>query len=500
MESSLLAGQTTDRYDACPASASYLSYSAEDLSVPLSTLDLRSWSPHEDTSVVTGFQANLLNHDRLPSLPLDGHSFMEQMSPKLDSTHHSSASSLSSRSNWVEHRLVQSGDIPLNPRSSLADNKSHPLSFHKMSPFQANYWACTIPTCLFPSPDRKSPSWDPDKEYETLLDYTYPLRPNHTALGPPNSRSLLGTNPLLLDSGIELDCLCSFSNPSCSAHSDQSMGERRRGLKATEQLSPAPKEGLHSQRYGGRLFGGGYSSADRSALSADSLLEAGGRPGACRTPGQRQGVFASRGLAPPFIPTWRVLPARRMARDSEGEEEYQALPGQLQELQVLSLHLQALSAQVCRSRRSSCASLATEPSSERAAGALGQGEEAGPVGAGQCEEVGPVGEGQCEEAGPVGEGQCEEAGPVQEGKPGSGSPRSQGRCEQEEGLQGRPQQPGGPGAGAGASCAGRLDGWTPDGGSLLPLQGTVANQEELETREPLMRHIQVSGSRGFNAG
>ncbi|XP_069860613.1 centrosomal protein of 68 kDa [Dipodomys merriami] len=64
--------------------------------------------------------------------------------------------------------------------------------------FQAEYWACVLPDSLPPSPDRHSPLWNPNKEYEDLLDYTYPLRP-----GPHLPKQL--DSHVLQDSGVDLD-------------------------------------------------------------------------------------------------------------------------------------------------------------------------------------------------------------------------------------------------------------------------------------------------------
>lgn len=463
--STLPAEETPDSYDACPASS--LSTSAEDLSVPLSTLDLRSWSPHEDTSMVAGFQANLPRRRCLSSPPLDVHSLKVEMSPKWKSTQrsssleHYSSSSHFSRRNRAEHGLVQPRDTSLNPRSSLADNKSHPLPLHKMSPFQANYWACAIPRSQLSSQDRKSPNWDPDKEYETLLDYTYPLRPNHLpALDSTGTRSLLRTNPVLLDSGIGLDRFCSSSNLSCS---DQPLGEKRRGLRATEQVSPAPKEHLHSKHYGYRPFGSSDSSVDQIGLSSESLLETDSKRAHRWTHGWKQGIFASGDPARHFIPTSHVLPARRMVWDSD--EEFYALPGQLQELQVLSQHLQALSEQVCKSYDNSCESLEKETSSERTSATLV-------------------------------ENKPEEEGPGEEGEgPIFGSSCGQERSAEVEGLEASLRRLGKEVNRCSlrkvASCMQHLSGMSLGGVSLSEVQGSMpTSHEDFEAKESLMQHIQ----------
>lgn len=71
--------------------------------------------------------------------------------------------------------------------------------------FQAEYWACALPNSLPPSPNRHSALWDPNKEYEDLLDYTYPLRPGPQLPKQPESHVL--TEPVLQDSGVDLDSL-----------------------------------------------------------------------------------------------------------------------------------------------------------------------------------------------------------------------------------------------------------------------------------------------------
>ncbi|XP_069464267.1 centrosomal protein of 68 kDa isoform X2 [Ambystoma mexicanum] len=73
----------------------------------------------------------------------------------------------------------------------------------KPSPFQADYWACALPNSLPPSPDRQSPHWNPDKEYQDLLDYTYPLNSKHMR-SKEKSKDVV-PEPFLYDSGIGLD-------------------------------------------------------------------------------------------------------------------------------------------------------------------------------------------------------------------------------------------------------------------------------------------------------
>uniref|UniRef100_H0WSL2 Centrosomal protein 68 n=1 Tax=Otolemur garnettii TaxID=30611 RepID=H0WSL2_OTOGA len=90
---------------------------------------------------------------------------------------------------WSPQPVVSGGDAP-------------GLGQRRLS-FQAEYWACVLPDSLPPSPDRQSPLWNPNKEYEDLLDYTYPLRPGPQLPKHLDSRVL--TDPVLQDSGVDLD-------------------------------------------------------------------------------------------------------------------------------------------------------------------------------------------------------------------------------------------------------------------------------------------------------
>ncbi|XP_058523871.1 centrosomal protein of 68 kDa [Ochotona princeps] len=95
--------------------------------------------------------------------------------------------------------------------------------------FQAEYWACVLPNSLPPSPDRHSPLWNPNKEYEELLDYTYPLRPGPQ---PPQVRySSAPADPILQDSGVDLD---SFSvSPASTLKSPTNVSPNCPPLEAT---------------------------------------------------------------------------------------------------------------------------------------------------------------------------------------------------------------------------------------------------------------------------
>ncbi|KFV61713.1 Centrosomal protein of 68 kDa, partial [Dryobates pubescens] len=96
----------------------------------------------------------------------------------------------------------------------------------EVSSYQANYWACAIPDSLPPSPDRRSRRWDPNKEYEDLLDYAYPLKPGYRLGKVPE--------PFLHDSGIGLDSFSvslegTSASTSVYGRSGQAEGSGRNG-------------------------------------------------------------------------------------------------------------------------------------------------------------------------------------------------------------------------------------------------------------------------------
>ncbi|KAJ7396043.1 hypothetical protein BTVI_149166 [Pitangus sulphuratus] len=68
-------------------------------------------------------------------------------------------------------------------RAPFRDCRATVERIREVSSYQADYWACAIPDSLPPSPDRCSPHWNPNKEYEDLLDYAYPLKPRDPLQG-----------------------------------------------------------------------------------------------------------------------------------------------------------------------------------------------------------------------------------------------------------------------------------------------------------------------------
>lgn len=181
------------------------------------------------------------------------------------------------------------------------------------SAHQQDFWTCAVPKGLPPSPDRRSADWDPNAEYEDLLDYTYPLKARQGVSTLLNRSSPLKhppAGPDLQDSGIGLDRTCSSSNslsPLC--------------LTATDACNwRAPSAG---QRSPDCLDG------DHTLWSLDSE-DAGIRErcGRQRSP-PTSPLHCSIPTLTSFLPTsWRV--------GAEVDEEFWPLPEQLEELQLLS--------------------------------------------------------------------------------------------------------------------------------------------------------------------
>ncbi|XP_059179798.1 centrosomal protein of 68 kDa isoform X2 [Centropristis striata] len=193
---------------------------------------------------------------------------------------------------------------------------------HALSPFQVNYWACAIPKALAPSPDRHSAGWDPDKEYQALLDYTYPLRPGQEVCEGDSSKnqgapSLLQTESNLQDSGIELDHLCSSTSLSMLDFS-LSRSHMLPDLQGLTKSSHEPPS---------RTF---LSSTDLAGLSLDSLSHSKIRGGL-----NHHHQVPSSPTSSAFSRFTSAFPHPRSGC-VEVDEEFLALPEQLEELQMLS--------------------------------------------------------------------------------------------------------------------------------------------------------------------
>ncbi|NXJ12734.1 CEP68 protein, partial [Odontophorus gujanensis] len=238
----------------------------------------------------------------------------------------------------------------------------------KMSPYQADYWACAVPDSLPPSPDRQSPHWDPNKEYEDLLDYTYPLKPKHKLGKAPE--------PFFHDSGVDLDSFSlspegTFRSTSIYGWKDQGRRESRRqgaaastrrhstpvaakagGAGAVSHYEPSPiaKASLVKSIGTARPAGGfakGLMFSGLSGLSCFDCPDVDGGSWCTGSPfSSHKGKVKS---AERFLPTTRVLPLRRKW---DGDEEFLSLPPRLRELETLSQILSDLSLTIRTPRQS----------------------------------------------------------------------------------------------------------------------------------------------------
>ncbi|XP_029820271.1 centrosomal protein of 68 kDa isoform X4 [Manacus vitellinus] len=231
----------------------------------------------------------------------------------------------------------------------------------EVSSYQSDYWACAIPDSLPPSPDRCSPHWNPNKEYEDLLDYAYPLKPRYKLGRMPE--------PVLHDSGVGLDSFSASpegtlrSTSFYSPRGGQAQGSRENGrwelVASAERFStPGPGEsgcsgaGLFYEPspIAKASFARSTSSRPSRGFAKDVRMESGGpsSPGHAAVDGRS---WCSRGSPFPnltgqakstarFLPITGVLPLRK---EWEGDEEFLSLPPRLQELERLAHFLSNLS-------------------------------------------------------------------------------------------------------------------------------------------------------------
>ncbi|XP_060640376.2 centrosomal protein of 68 kDa [Anolis sagrei] len=224
----------------------------------------------------------------------------------------------------------------------------------KMSSFQADYWACAIPDSLPPSPDRQSPHWNPNKEYEDLLDYTYPLRPKYKLAQNIQDSAVH-------DSGVDLD---SFSISPESTLKSVSMHDQKPpvlGTQSTQRLftpflkkleGSDPVSHYNISPIGKVSFG----DAERSISyeNVDGLSPSCYEHAPSSSANRDENVWNARGddnlnrmttIHSSFIRSTRVLPLRK---ECSGDDEYLSLPPRLKELETLALQLTDLSLTIRR--------------------------------------------------------------------------------------------------------------------------------------------------------
>ncbi|XP_075719239.1 centrosomal protein of 68 kDa [Rhinoderma darwinii] len=217
------------------------------------------------------------------------------------------------------------------------------------------YWACAIPNSLPPCPDRTSPHWDPNKEYQDLLDYTYPINPKYY-INKDNEED--ETDAFLHDSGVDLDSY----NASCDSKFDSFTSTHREDQNAnTNRYLHASNQSLPFAFSTPLLKRTGYHGLQKPLGSSNVTLCGDFSPYAskldlakvCTTslsPTKYDGFgklfsedksFGERSQkSRQFLPTTSVLPIHK---DLDTDEEYLSLPPTLKELETLATHLKDLS-------------------------------------------------------------------------------------------------------------------------------------------------------------
>uniref|UniRef100_A0A8C2KLG2 Centrosomal protein 68 n=1 Tax=Cyprinus carpio TaxID=7962 RepID=A0A8C2KLG2_CYPCA len=331
--------------------------SREDLDTSMSVSDLRLWSCEEDPIFNSSAAKRSLSSPPSASLSLTAPPV-----PKWTSTPKSTSYSSNHTSHFTRKVQTRPGEMMDRGRDSLLNtgsySKNRQHGFKHMSPYQANYWACAIPNSMPPSPNRKSPSWDPEKEYQELLDYTYPLSPNMAGtLGSSEADLLLRTDPLLQDSGIELDHSSTLSCLDLSYTGTRQ--ERCSPGTAQRSTEFCALNKSHSKSLDGIMSSSLYSSLDQAGLSVESL-DCDGKPGGHY---RKFGIFSTFRPVPTFISSTHILP--RPDSLDELDEEFLRLPERLQELQMLSQQLRDISDQMSQPVITSWESLESEITSVR---------------------------------------------------------------------------------------------------------------------------------------
>ncbi|XP_039593935.1 centrosomal protein of 68 kDa [Polypterus senegalus] len=235
----------------------------------------------------------------------------------------------------------------------------------EMSPYQAEYWACAIPKTLPPTYNRQSPTWDPNEEYQALLDYTYPLKSNYTNSKIKPTRENFECEALQQDSGVELDSFShSFSNIMRSVSTTYPENESPSNISLSlDRRSPGRTHSCHSTSadsdepsFCTRYFVNAdlpslYFSPYSSRGIADKVEEHYTNCSYIESDHENQDdckvshpkYITSTPAHPQFIASCPILPLKKMW---DVDDEYLSLPLTLKELETLSEQLKTISGQI----------------------------------------------------------------------------------------------------------------------------------------------------------
>lgn len=341
---------TSDSFCLSHGDITSLSAARENLSSPLAVSELRA-SLNEERPLESPFPCSRSAQQSLSSSILEVQRLNTPLRPPLTSTVlYPTYTPRSGRSRPGQMQQRFGGKEGRGGGETKLNSPTGHSRERLMSPYQANYWACAIPKSLPPSPDRHSAGWDPNREYQALLDYTYPLRPGQVVTEWDGSKlqdaSLLqkDTDPSLQDSGIELDHLYSSTTLSGLVVSGTEKSKEKNSLGVghrSPDLQDFTKssDGLPSS-----------TPTDPIGWSLESLdtNENRGNMRSHKSYGhhpQPHSLFSSTSTA--FIHSTSVLPQSKCVC-GEVDEEFRPLPEQLEELQLLSRQVREVAAQLSR--------------------------------------------------------------------------------------------------------------------------------------------------------
>ncbi|KAM4042722.1 centrosomal protein of 68 kDa isoform 1-T4 [Anomaloglossus baeobatrachus] len=235
---------------------------------------------------------------------------------------------------------------------SLKSNFNNTSCSEKSQTFAEQYWACAIPNTRPPRPDRTSPDWDPNKEYQDLLDYTYPLNPKYFL----NKDEEDEADAFLHDSGVDLDSYNASSDSKfgsfTSTYRDDHKAKTDQYLQANNPSLPFAFSTplLKRTGYSGLQNPPGSSNVSGEFSPYASKLDLAKECTASLSPRKYDVIDkifssdkSSRGYSDrseQFLSTTSVLP---LHKDLDTDEEYLSLPPTLKELEALATHLKDLS-------------------------------------------------------------------------------------------------------------------------------------------------------------
>uniref|UniRef100_A0A3B4FNN7 Centrosomal protein 68 n=1 Tax=Pundamilia nyererei TaxID=303518 RepID=A0A3B4FNN7_9CICH len=327
------------RLSPSPIEISLPSTSEEDLGSPLGVSELH----HEDSATFgTSFPGNRLAQQSLSRSNFKVCGLDLPPKPRLTSTVLYPTYSPCSNKRSQAQRVIES-----RRERSWRERKRCSFGVNSKeipkSPYQADYWACAIPETLPPSPNRHCTAWDPNKEYQELLDYTYPLRPRQVDSEWDSSKSLqddsLQTNLNLQDSGIAMGHLCSSTSlPGL----DISTGARG---QSSERIALSSNYMSPDLQFITRSSGEPLSLLSLSSDCLDCSEDGGERNPFVNDSLNDQHHMRSTSTFSAFIRSESVL---RQSRCVHGDldEEFRPLPDQVEELQLLSRQVREMTAQL----------------------------------------------------------------------------------------------------------------------------------------------------------